>query len=190
MRDAETRTFTDEEALSFHRLPQPGTLALAPATPLATIFNSPPMHGTTSMPSSWTCTHCPIWKAGGRLPSPVIRAVTIRMANRSPTARMTGPMRRAQPTAGETATSWKASERYSGADCGRGTGGRRDSSYSARRTGSPSTCHAPLMVAMRRSARSRSAGSATRSGWWRRARARWAARISPAKASFDTPRVR
>jgi predicted MFS family arabinose efflux permease len=73
---------------------------------------------------------------------------------------------------------------------GGGAGGRRDVSYSARRTGSPTTCQAPLIAAMRPSARRRSAGSVTRSGWWPRANARWAARISSAEASCDTPSVR
>ena len=36
MSDAEKRTFTDEEALSFHRLPQPGKIAIAPTKPMAT----------------------------------------------------------------------------------------------------------------------------------------------------------
>jgi len=36
MSDAEKRTFTDEEALSFHRLPTPGKIAIVPTKPMAT----------------------------------------------------------------------------------------------------------------------------------------------------------
>ena len=36
MSDAEKRTFTDDEALSFHRLPTPGKIAIAPTKPMAT----------------------------------------------------------------------------------------------------------------------------------------------------------
>jgi malate dehydrogenase (oxaloacetate-decarboxylating)(NADP+) len=36
MSDAEKRTFTDEEALAFHRLPQPGKIAIAATKPMAT----------------------------------------------------------------------------------------------------------------------------------------------------------
>ncbi|HEY9233454.1 MULTISPECIES: NADP-dependent malic enzyme [Phenylobacterium] len=36
MSDAEKRTFTDEEALSFHRHPVPGKIAIAPTKPMAT----------------------------------------------------------------------------------------------------------------------------------------------------------
>jgi len=36
MSDAEKRTFTDEEALSFHRLPRPGKIAIAATKPMAT----------------------------------------------------------------------------------------------------------------------------------------------------------
>ena len=36
MSDAEKRTFTDEEALSFHRHPTPGKIAIAPTKPMAT----------------------------------------------------------------------------------------------------------------------------------------------------------
>jgi malate dehydrogenase (oxaloacetate-decarboxylating)(NADP+) len=36
MSDAEKRTFTDEEALSFHRLPTPGKIAIAATKPMAT----------------------------------------------------------------------------------------------------------------------------------------------------------
>jgi len=36
MSDAEKRTFTDEEALSFHKHPIPGKLAIAPTKPMAT----------------------------------------------------------------------------------------------------------------------------------------------------------
>ncbi len=36
MSDAEKRTFTDEEALSFHRYPTPGKIAIAPTKPMAT----------------------------------------------------------------------------------------------------------------------------------------------------------
>ena len=44
MSDAEKRTFTDEEALSFHRLPTPGKTALVPTNPLATQRALPPAH--------------------------------------------------------------------------------------------------------------------------------------------------
>ena len=36
MSDAEKRTFTDEEALAFHRYPTPGKIAIAPTKPMAT----------------------------------------------------------------------------------------------------------------------------------------------------------
>jgi malate dehydrogenase (oxaloacetate-decarboxylating)(NADP+) len=36
MSDAEKRTFTDEEALSFHKHPSPGKIAIAPTKPMAT----------------------------------------------------------------------------------------------------------------------------------------------------------
>src|ERR1041385_4572192 len=36
MSDAEKRTFTDEEALDFHRFPTPGKIAIAPTKPMAT----------------------------------------------------------------------------------------------------------------------------------------------------------
>ncbi|RAK57182.1 NADP-dependent malic enzyme [Phenylobacterium deserti] len=36
MSDAEKRTFTDEEALSFHKFPTPGKIAIAPTKPMAT----------------------------------------------------------------------------------------------------------------------------------------------------------
>src|ERR1700761_874344 len=36
MSDAEKRTFTDEEALNFHRLPTPGGIAIAATKPMAT----------------------------------------------------------------------------------------------------------------------------------------------------------
>ncbi len=36
MSDAEKRTFTDEEALNFHRLPRPGKIAIAATKPMAT----------------------------------------------------------------------------------------------------------------------------------------------------------
>jgi len=36
MSDAEKRTFTDEEALSFHKYPTPGKIAIAPTKPMAT----------------------------------------------------------------------------------------------------------------------------------------------------------
>jgi malate dehydrogenase (oxaloacetate-decarboxylating)(NADP+) len=36
MSDSEKRTFTDEEALSFHRLPTPGKIAIVPTKPMAT----------------------------------------------------------------------------------------------------------------------------------------------------------
>ncbi|HEY1927282.1 MAG TPA: NADP-dependent malic enzyme [Caulobacteraceae bacterium] len=36
MGDAERKTFTDEEALAFHRFPQPGKIAIAPTKPMAT----------------------------------------------------------------------------------------------------------------------------------------------------------
>jgi malate dehydrogenase (oxaloacetate-decarboxylating)(NADP+) len=36
MSDAEKRTFTDEEALAFHREPNPGKIAIAPTKPMAT----------------------------------------------------------------------------------------------------------------------------------------------------------
>jgi len=36
MSDAEKRTFTDEEALNFHRYPTPGKIAIAPTKPMAT----------------------------------------------------------------------------------------------------------------------------------------------------------
>ena len=36
MSDAEKRTFTDEEALSFHKHPTPGKIAIAPTKPMAT----------------------------------------------------------------------------------------------------------------------------------------------------------
>ena len=36
MSDAEKRTFTDEEALVFHRYPTPGKISIAPTTPMAT----------------------------------------------------------------------------------------------------------------------------------------------------------
>ncbi|MDO9249588.1 MAG: NADP-dependent malic enzyme, partial [Phenylobacterium sp.] len=36
MSDAEKRTFTDEEALSFHRDPTPGKIAIVPTKPMAT----------------------------------------------------------------------------------------------------------------------------------------------------------
>jgi malate dehydrogenase (oxaloacetate-decarboxylating)(NADP+) len=36
MSDAEKRTFTDEEALSFHRYPTPGKIAIVPTKPMAT----------------------------------------------------------------------------------------------------------------------------------------------------------
>jgi malate dehydrogenase (oxaloacetate-decarboxylating)(NADP+) len=36
MSDAEKRTFTDEEALSFHKYPTPGKVAIAPTKPMAT----------------------------------------------------------------------------------------------------------------------------------------------------------
>jgi malate dehydrogenase (oxaloacetate-decarboxylating)(NADP+) len=36
MSDAEKKTFTDEEALSFHRYPTPGKIAIAPTKPMAT----------------------------------------------------------------------------------------------------------------------------------------------------------
>jgi malate dehydrogenase (oxaloacetate-decarboxylating)(NADP+) len=36
MSDAEKRTFTDEEALSFHKYPTPGKIAIVPTKPMAT----------------------------------------------------------------------------------------------------------------------------------------------------------
>src|SRR6201995_3717415 len=36
MSDAEKRTFTDEEALAFHREPTPGKIAIAPTKPMST----------------------------------------------------------------------------------------------------------------------------------------------------------
>jgi malate dehydrogenase (oxaloacetate-decarboxylating)(NADP+) len=36
MSDAERKTFTDEEALAFHRFPEPGKIAIAPTKPMAT----------------------------------------------------------------------------------------------------------------------------------------------------------
>ena len=36
MSDDEKRTFTDDEALAFHRLPTPGKIAIAPTKPIAT----------------------------------------------------------------------------------------------------------------------------------------------------------
>src|ERR1700758_1423342 len=36
MSDAERKTFTDEEALAFHRFPQPGKIAIAATKPMAT----------------------------------------------------------------------------------------------------------------------------------------------------------
>ena len=36
MSDAEKRTFTDEEALNFHRYPTPGKIAIAATKPMAT----------------------------------------------------------------------------------------------------------------------------------------------------------
>jgi malate dehydrogenase (oxaloacetate-decarboxylating)(NADP+) len=36
MSDAERKTFTDEEALAFHRYPEPGKIAIAPTKPMAT----------------------------------------------------------------------------------------------------------------------------------------------------------
>ena len=36
MSDAERKTFTDEEALAFHRHPQPGKLEVTPTKPMAT----------------------------------------------------------------------------------------------------------------------------------------------------------
>src|SRR5579871_6562817 len=36
MSDAEKRTFTDDEALAFHRLPSPGKIAVVPTKPMAT----------------------------------------------------------------------------------------------------------------------------------------------------------
>ena len=36
MSDAEKRTFTDEEALDFHRYPTPGKIAIAPTKPMST----------------------------------------------------------------------------------------------------------------------------------------------------------
>ena len=36
MEDSEKRTFTDEEALAFHKYPQPGKIAVVPTKPMAT----------------------------------------------------------------------------------------------------------------------------------------------------------
>ncbi|MGH6993271.1 MAG: hypothetical protein ACREEH_08040, partial [Caulobacteraceae bacterium] len=36
MAEPERRTFSDEEALAFHRLPTPGKIAVAPTKPMAT----------------------------------------------------------------------------------------------------------------------------------------------------------
>ena len=36
MSDAERKTFTDAEALAFHRYPTPGKIAIAPTKPMAT----------------------------------------------------------------------------------------------------------------------------------------------------------
>src|SRR5258706_7543173 len=36
MSDAEKRTFTDDEALAFHKYPTPGKIAVAPTKPMAT----------------------------------------------------------------------------------------------------------------------------------------------------------
>src|SRR3978361_1598777 len=36
MSDAEKRTFTDEEALAFHKYPQPGKIEIVPTKPMAT----------------------------------------------------------------------------------------------------------------------------------------------------------